>query len=219
VSVLEAVQQDRVVLAPAAMARVNLLPPEIAERARFRRIQLGLGAGLVSAVAVVVALQLSAGAEVREAEAAQAAAASRGAELQAAAGEFAEVEAVYARAAAARAVLAEAMGQEVRFSSFLRDLSLTVPDDVQLADTTFTQAVGPDPDGGIGTVTFSGIAASHDDVAVWLETLAAQQGYANPTISGSTAEVAEGRRKVTFTSSVSLTPDALSHRYSTPAGG
>ena len=212
---------DQTVLTPGPplLPRVNLMPPEIAERVRFRRIQAGLGAGLLSTVAVVAALHLAAAGEVSDAEAEQAAATRRGAALAAQTAQFRDVEDVYARTASAQQVLASAMGQEVRFSQFLHDLSTTVPRDVHLTETTFTQTEAPTADGGIGTVSFSGVARSHDDVAVWLETLAAQKGYTNPTFTGSTAEVQDGRRRVTFASTVTLTADALSGRYGAPAGG
>ena len=44
------------VLTAAPLPRVNLLPPEIAEHRRFRRIQVGLGAGWVTGAATGVGL-------------------------------------------------------------------------------------------------------------------------------------------------------------------
>lgn len=221
-SVLEtAPEREQTVLTPGPppLPRVNLLPPEIAERKRFQRIQAGLGAGLLTAVAVVALLHLDAAGDVADAEDEHAAAAARGAALAEQTAEFADVEAVYARTAAAQDVLHRAMGQEVRFSEFLHDLSVTVPEDVWLQETTFTQDETATASGGIGTVSFTGAARSHDDVAVWLETLATQDGYTDPTFTGATAADVNGRRTVTFTSTVTLTADALSRRYTAPAGG
>jgi Tfp pilus assembly protein PilN len=98
---------------------------------------------------------------------------------------------VYAQAAAAEAMLTEAMGEEVRYSRFLSDLSLTVPENVWLKSLTFTQADAATPAVGatepaIGSVTVTGVGFSHDDVAVWLESLAGQSGYTNPYFSSST---------------------------------
>ena len=69
----------------------------------------------------------------------------------------------------------------------------------------------------------SGTAYSHRDVAVWLEALNAQEGHAGATLQSATERRLDDpdlpdRTVVDFTSSVSLTPDALSDRY-TRAGG
>jgi Tfp pilus assembly protein PilN len=205
------------------LPKVNLLPPEIAEQARFRRIQVGLGGGLLAAVGVVALLYVSAVGGVNEASTELAASTATGTQLQAESAKYSDVTAVYARAAAAEAMLTMAMGEEVRYSQFLNDLSLTVPDNVWVKNVSFAQgAVAPAvgaTEPGIGTVTFSGVGFKHDDVAVWLESLASQKGYANPYFSNSTAGLIGTRKTVDFTSTVTLTPDALSERYTAPAGG
>jgi Tfp pilus assembly protein PilN len=141
-----------------------------------------------------------------------------GSQLQAENAKYAEVTAVYAAAAAAEAMLTQAMGEEIRYSQFLNDLSLTVPEKVWLKNVTFTQVATPPALGatepGLGTVTFTGVSYSHNDVAVWLESLAKQQGYKDPYFSAST-EVLIGKRKaVDFSSTVALTPTPC--RSSTP---
>jgi Tfp pilus assembly protein PilN len=120
-------------------------------------------------------------------------------------------------------MLTEAMGQEVRYSGFLSDLSLSVPENVWLKSLTFTQApttasVGS-TEPGVGTVTVSGVGFSHDDVAVWLESLAGQKGYTNPYFSSSTETLIGSRTVVDFESTATLTSEALSREYTTPAGG
>ena len=206
-----------------ALPKVNLLPPEIAERARFRKVQAGLGGGLLAAVGVVALLYVGAVGSVNDAQAELDTATAQGAALRAETAKYADVKAVYARAAAAQAMLTQAMGEEVRYSQFLNDLSLTVPDNVWLKDVTFAQAPVPAAVGatepGIGTVSFTGVGFSHDDVAVWLESLAKQKGYANPYFTNSTKAFVGSRATVNFTSTVTLTPAALSGRYTTPAGG
>jgi Tfp pilus assembly protein PilN len=148
---------------------------------------------------------------------------AEGTRLQAENAKYADVTAVYAQAAAAQAMLTEAMGQEVRYSRFLSDLSLTVPENVWIKNLSFSQAgaeagVGS-TEPGIGTVTVTGVGFSHEDVAVWLESLAGQQGYANPYFSSSTEGLIGTRTTVTFESTATLTADALSGAYTAPAGG
>jgi Tfp pilus assembly protein PilN len=115
------------------------------------------------------------------------------------------------------------MGEEVRYSQFLNDLSLTVPEKVWLENVTFTQAAVPPVLGstepGLGTVTFTGVGYSHEDVAVWLESLAKQQGYKDPYFSSSTEVLVGTRKAVDFASTVTLTSDALSEQYTAAAGG
>lgn len=200
---------------------VNLLPPEIAEREHFRRVQLGLGAGLLAVAGVVAALQLGATGSVQEAERSLQSAVGRGAELSASSAQFADVQDVHDTADAARAVLVQAMGDEVRFSAFLDDLSQTVPRNVWLKDVTFSQTpptaqtapAGPGATADIGTVSFTGVAFDHDDVAAWLESLAEQEGYADPYFTESTTGLIGSRRTVSFTSTVTLTSEALSRRW------
>ena len=205
------------------LPRVNLLPPEIAQAARFRRIQLGIGGGVLAALGTVTLLYVLAVGSVNDATTELEAATATGTQLQAQNAEYAEVTAVYAAAAAAEAMLTQAMGEEVRYSRFLNDLSLTVPEKVCLKNVTFSQVATPPALGstepGLGTVSFTGVGYSHDDVAVWLESLAKQKGYKDPYFSSSTEVLMAKRKAVDFTSSVALTSDALSKKYTAPAGG
>jgi Tfp pilus assembly protein PilN len=225
-SVLSDLQQETaqpVGVGLAALPKVNLLPPEIAERVRFRRIQVGLGSGVLAAVGVVALLYVVAAASLNDANSELATEQATGAQLRQETAKYADVTAVYAQAAAAEAMLTEAMGQEVRFSQFLNDLSLSVPENVWVTNVSFAQApVAPalgSTEPGIGTATFTGVGFKHEDVAVWLESLAKQQGYANPYFSNSTEALIGTRKIVNFTSTVTMTPDALSKRYTAPAGG
>ena len=137
---------------------------------------------------------------------------------------------MYAQAAAAEAQLTLAMGQEVRYSQLLNDLSLSVPENVWVKNITFAQgdpAVAPVAAGtalpgvepGIGTVTFSGVGFSHDDVATWLDSLATQKSYADPYFSNSTETLIGTKTAVDFNSTTTLTSAALSGRYTAPKGG
>src|SRR5690242_19946726 len=120
-------QTDNTV-ALGALPRVNLLPPEIAEGRRLRRIQLGLGGAVLGAVGVVALLYVGAVGGVSSAQSDLDAATAKHSALQAQTAKYREVTAVYARAAAAQTLLTQAMGQEVRYSQLLNDLSLSVPE-------------------------------------------------------------------------------------------
>jgi Tfp pilus assembly protein PilN len=207
----------------ATLPRVNLLPPEIGEARRFRRIQYGLCSGVALTAAAVALLYVAAVGSVGDASTELQAATAENTRLQSAAAEYADVTAVYARAAAADGMLTEAMGQEVRYSELLGGLSLSVPENVWLRSLSFGQAPTPAALGstepGIGTMTVSGVGLSHEDVAVWLESLAGQTGYTNPSFSTATEALIGERTVIEFTSTATLTPEALSREYTTPAGG
>jgi len=209
-----------------SLPRVNLLPPEIAETRRFKRIQVGLGATVVGAVGIVALLYISASSGVSGAQAKVDAAQAQTASLRAESARYSGVTDVYAQADQAQAMLSRAMGQEVRYSQLLNDLSLSIPSNVWIKNLVFTQDAGTGAAAtttpGIGTLTVTGVGFSHDDVAVWLESLADQNDgktYADPYFSNSTETLLGTRRTVNFTSSATLTPQALSHRYDHPVGG
>ena len=207
----------------ALLPRVNLLPPEIEERKKLKQIQVGLGAAVLASVGVVGVLLMAANGSLSSANEELATATAQNTQLKSEAATYANVTAVYAQAAAAQALLTQAMGEEVRYSRFMNDLSLTVPDNVWVKSVSFAQAAAPAAAGstepGIGTVTFNGVGFSHDDVAVWLESLATQKGYTNPDFTNSTETLIGTRKTVTFTSTVQMTAAALSGRYTKPLGG
>jgi Tfp pilus assembly protein PilN len=206
------------------LPRVNLLPPEISEGAKFRTAQMVMGLAVLSSFVVVGALwYLSSG----DASAAQddlnsAQTASTG--LQAKVATFAQVPVVYAERATAKAQLDQAMSQEIRYSFVLNDLSLTMPPGVWLTTVTISQPV--DAPGTVkgawgnladGTVTLSGQANNLPQVAGWLEALARQSPYTDPylssTQSSSAGAGAASTTGYTFSSTVSLSAKALSNRY------
>jgi Tfp pilus assembly protein PilN len=205
-----------------SLPRVNLLPPEIEERKRFRRVQVGLGGAVAGAVGLVVLGLVAATGSVSAANEELSAATAENARLTAETAKYADVQAVYAQSAAAQAMLTEAMGQEVRYSRFLSDLGLSVPEHVWITSLSYQQAP-VDPavgatEPGVAKLTVSGKGFSHEDVALWLESLAGQSTYTNPYFSTSTEGLIGTRKVVDFTSTATLTPDALSGRYSQPAG-
>jgi Tfp pilus assembly protein PilN len=222
----------------AHFPRVNLLPPEIEEARRFRRVQAGLGAAVAGTVVVVGLLYALASGQAADAQTELDAATARHTALQQKASEYANVPAVYAQVAAAKAQVGEAMGQEVRWSFFLNDLSLKIPQRVWVTSMNVTQNVAaaggpgtaaaaqgagagdanPLATAGIGQVTFEGNAMNHNDVASWLDSLARQHGYADPYFTMSEKTDIGDHKVAHYQSSVTLTDEALSGRYTEKAG-
>lgn len=208
----------------ATLPSVNLLPPEIAEQRRFRRMQVAMGSAVVVAIAAVAGGWMLAHGSVNDAQSQLDAANATKTDLQHQIATYSNVKQVYADVAAHEAMLTTAMAGEIQWSHYLNDLSLKVPDNVWLTQISAeTGAAGspaaPAAQAKIGTVTFAGVALSHDDVATWLESLATENGYANPYFSNSTEAEIGGQKVVNFSSTVDLTPDAHSGRYTKPAGG
>lgn len=222
-------QGTTAVVAPATLPSVNLMPAEIAEAARFRRFQLAMGAAVVGAIAIVGALYVHDKSAVSDAQSQLTAAQAAHTAAQNQLNSLSSVSDVYAQVAAKEAMVTQAMGQEVDWSTYLSDLSLRIPDNVWLTNLQVTQnatgltATAPPPAGSltpasIGTITFGGVAFSHDDVATWLDMLAKEKGFANAYFSNSTKATIGTKSVVNFTSSVNVTDAAKSGRFTKPAG-
>ena len=206
------------------LPRVNLLPPEIAEKAAFRKVQVGLGSAVLATVGIVGLLFVSASHGVSSAQSDLDTATARHASLQAEATKYRNVTALYAAADAAQQQLGTAMGDEIRYSQLLNDLSLSVPSNVWFKSLTFAAPTAPSTAPGaaatpsFGSLSITGVGYSHDDVAAWLDSIAGLKTYSDPYFSNSTVALLGLKDTVTFTSTANLTDKALSKRYK-PAGG
>lgn len=215
---------------PRALPSVNLLPPEIGRALRFRRVQRGLCGGVLGAVVLVGLLYVSAVHGVSHADQQLADADSQQRAVQSETARYGGVTATYTRVAAAQALLSSAMGQEVRYSRFLNDLSLSIPANVWVTNLAFSQtsaattstagsaAAASSGVAGLGTVTISGIAYEHADVATWLESLTAEKGYAVVNLQSSTEALMGSKKVVNWSAAATLTQDALSGRYPRAGG-
>ncbi|GAB2694353.1 PilN domain-containing protein [Thalassiella azotivora] len=204
--------------------RVNLLPDEVHEARRLRRTQLAMGGCVVAVLAalgagyVVLAGQTDAAADELAAEQA------RTDVLRAEESEYAEVPRIMAQVDSAKSAQATAMANDVLWYRYLNDLALTYPAEVWLTNLTATVAgpttavapvAGADPlaTPGVGSLTVSGKALAHSDVASWLDVLAGTPGFADAGFSNSTLSEVGGQSIVEFSSDAVVTGDALSHRF------
>jgi Tfp pilus assembly protein PilN len=204
------------------LPRVNLLPPEIAERAAFRKVQGMLGAAVLAVLVLIGLVVMSASRGVTSAEEELAASQSETTRLKKQQASYANVGAIYAAADAAQAQLVTAMGDELRFSQLLTDLSLSIPSSVWVGNVSLATSAPATSLSGkptVGTFTVSGIGFSHEDVALWLEAVANLKTYADPYFSSSSEALLGKRVIVNFSSTASITPAALSGRYTNQAGG
>jgi Tfp pilus assembly protein PilN len=215
----------------AVMPRVNLMPPEIADAERFRRLQLAMGGAVVLAAVVVGALYMHAKSGISAAQQQVNTAQSQNAALQSKLNSLSAVKTTFAEVQTKQQLLQQAMGQEIRWSYMLNDLSLRIPSNVWLTGMSATEttvganATTPVPStvpGGpvsdIGTISFSGVGFQHDDVATWLDALAKERGFTQPTFSSSAETAIGGRGVVDFSTTAVIDVKALSNRYIQKAG-
>jgi Tfp pilus assembly protein PilN len=212
----------------ATLPRVNLLPPEIAEAAQFRRLQTILGVAVGVTILFIGALWFLSRGAVTTAQADLARTQAQTVALQAQVNQYADVPAMAQEVATAKVQLATAMAPEVRWSFYLNDLSLSIPDGVRLTDLAinepFAQALGgttpPTVTGvegglGIGSIAYTGKADSWDSVAKWLQVQSHEWGVTEPwPVQLSTPTDQTTKKTMTdWNSKITVTADALSHRY------
>ena len=212
------------------LPRVNLLPPEIAEARRFKRVQLALGGAVVLSVLAVGGLYMHAHGGVGSAQDELTQAQQDNTRLQAELTRYDTVTAMKDRVELAETNLRQAMGAQVLMSHYLSDLSLILPGNVWLTNVqmsltgptaaTSTNGALPSPD-AIGSISFQGSALSHHDVAAMLSSLAKEKGFADPYFTQSAEAVVQNTDKkvANFKATVNLTVRALSGRYLMPMAG
>ena len=218
------------------LPQVNLIPPEIIQRRRLRHVQAGLGGAGAAALVLLVVLFLLAVASVSSARSDLDRAQADRAAAQRQVDSYAHVRQTYTLVDQARGLLSQAGAREVLWSRYLNDLSLRVPDGAWLTKVTVAPATpttaGPVTASGAATtpgaapaagqpiaqITFDGTALSHVDVARWLDSIAKERGWANPYFTRSEEKYVGVRKTYNFTSSVTVTAEALSGRYAKPAG-
>jgi Tfp pilus assembly protein PilN len=213
------------------------MPPEIAEAARFRRLQLAMGAAVAAAVVMVAGLYMHEHSAVSSARSSLNTAKAQQTSLQEKLNSLQSVAATFAAVQAKQQLLGTAMGQEIRWSFYLNDLSLKIPSNVWLSAVQASESTAPGFSGSpgsatsssaatslsaaantIGTISFSGVGMRHDDVARWLDSLSRLKGFADPTFSSSTETAIGSRGVVDFGSQATVTTAALSNRYTVKAG-
>ena len=200
------------------MSQVNLLPPEILEAQRWRRMT-GLvvagGAVLLGLIFLFYLMQVGTLGGVRDEIEAQEA---TNAQLRQQIADLQRFEDLQVRAQAKQELLAAAFAGEASFSGLLMDMSRVIPSDAALNSLTVTvtppageEEVDPAATGFIGTITTAGEAEGFDTLSTWLTRLEQVQGWVNPWMS-SISRRDEGGTVYTFSSGADLTPDVLTER-------
>ncbi|MBL8928724.1 MAG: PilN domain-containing protein [Kineosporiaceae bacterium] len=205
----------------ATVPRVNLLPPEIIEARRFRRVQRLLGATVLGVVLLGLLGTFWAQHQVGTARAELAVVEARTQQLRAQEAQYAEVPTVRAQVDAARSARAVAMATDVLWYRFLDELSVATPPtvwwdtvDVALLEEGATPAVTDAlAASGIGQVSVTGTAKAYPDVAQWLTSAAAVSGMDVTRLQSAEVSEEPDSPGLAFAATVTVKPEALSHRY------
>jgi Tfp pilus assembly protein PilN len=212
----------------ALIPRVNLLPAEILEARRFRRVQALLLTTVVAAVGVSAAATWWAQTQVDTAREELAAATSEVSRLQAEQAEYAEAPRVIAQVDAATAARRLAMARDVLWYRYMGDLASALPNSVTVDSFTITISDVPVAGGtaapltspGIGTVSVEGKASRFAGVSSWMEALEGLPGTNATTLTTAARDGGEAKddEPVVFTSGATVTQKALSRRFERKAG-
>jgi Tfp pilus assembly protein PilN len=198
--------------------RINLLPPEIRERQRARRRTVAVVAvGLVVLLLLggFYLLQLMRLSDLRDDLEAQQA---QNAQLRSQIAQLQEVANLQQQLADSRELLADLLSNQVYWSGILRDISLVIPGEAWLNGLNGTIAT-PEAEeevaaapGLVGSISFTGFAFDHRDVALWLSRLEDVRGFVNPWLSNSAKTLIGTTTVVNFTNSVDLSEQSLARR-------
>lgn len=220
----------------ATVPKVNLLPPEIFEVRRFRRVRQGLGVAILAVVAGAALATYWAQTEVDAARTDLDTAQSEVTTLQREQVKYAEAPRTIAQVEAAETARATAMTNDVLWHRFLSNVASVTPDgvDIQSMNVALAAATAAQPGQpaaaataapltpvGIGSVTAEGEATSYGRVASWLDSVVRANGLDSSTLTTATLKDASGTAEdspVTFGSGAIVTPKLLSHRYDRKAG-
>jgi len=200
------------------MSQVNLLPPDILQGQRYRRLTLTVlaaGALILALIIIFFLVQVGRLGSVNgDIEAKQ----KTNAQLQSQIDSLQKYDDLQVQAQQAQSQLDAAYAGEVSFSGMLMDLSRVIPSDAYLS--TFSATItGPAPTTGgtttttplIGTMTTGGEAIGFDSLSIWLTRLELVQGWVNPWMPTIAADTAVSNA-YTFTTSVDLTQDVETPR-------
>jgi len=212
-----------------AFPRANLIPDQIAAEAKVRTAKVTLGLAAGASVVLVAGLYLMATSDVNGAQDQLDSAHAQSALLASQAAKYADVPRVRADLATAQAQQASALGGEVRWSTVLKNLGLTIPPGVALNSLQATvSGAAPGAAGaaggtssvlgnpGIGSLQYAGEAQDDARVASFLESVSKNTGVIDPfatQASVANAVGTGGSSLVNFTASATITSKALSHRY------
>ena len=200
------------------MSQVNLLPPEIRQKATVRNQAIMVGIAGAAVIGFIIILYLLQSVALRSANSDLNAQVAVNSGLEHQVADLQPYQDLALELESQQAIVTSAMAYEVSWSSALRDLQLVLPDEMTInsfnGTVTATAAAPPvTPTGGgqpvIGGITMAGESVGSLRLARWLSRLDEPKGWENPWMASATK--GEGDRW-TFTTSVDLFESAVTTR-------
>jgi len=200
------------------MTQVNLLPPEIRQRAIVRRNTLLVGVAGALLIGLMVLLYVMQANNLKKVDDDIAAQETTNTSLQGQADTLAPFAKLKAEADSKGLVLKQVFANEVSMSSLMQDISDVMPSDgylTSIAVTTSAPGAGvPTASGAttfVGDITFAGSVYRLDTFPVWLDRIGSIKGFENAYLD-SYAEAPAGSLLYQFQSGANLSQDALTER-------
>lgn len=209
----------------APVPRVNLLPPEILAARGFRTVQRGLALALAGTVLACGGLVWWAGAGIDGAQEQLDAERAVTTGLRAEQSRYAEVPQVLSAVEAAETARQTAMATDIAWHTVLYDVSVVTPPTMWLQSLTSSvpmpganasaPTAGPLDTPGAGVLTVTGQAPGFQDVADWLDAVDTVEGLDASILDTAVKDVEadDGPPYVTFTTHITVTSDAFTHRF------
>lgn len=201
------------------MSQVNLLPREILQGQKTKRLTLMVIVAGAVVLALIVGFFLLQGTRLGSVNDDIAAQQQQNQQIQDQIDGLQRFEDLQVQAQQKESLLNAAYAGEVAMSGLLMDLSRVIPGDEYLTSFSVTlQTTAPTDTTGVttgttfvGTMSADGEAIGFNTLSVWLTRLEQVQGWANPWMSNISALDAPPD-SYTFSTSVDLTQDAVTQR-------
>jgi hypothetical protein len=205
------------------MSQVNLLPPEIRQKATVRNQAIMVGIAGAALIGFIIVLYLVQSVALRSANSDLNAQVAVNSGLEHQVADLQPYQDLALELESQQAIVASAMAYEVSWSSALRDLQLVLPDEMTInsfnGTVTATAAAPPvTPTGGgqpvIGGITMAGESVGSLRLARWLSRLEQVKGWGNPWMASASKD--EGDRWTFGTTTVDLFESAVTTRGQVP---
>ncbi len=199
------------------MSQVNLLPPEIRQRASVRRLTVAIAlAGVaVLGILIVVYVLFSHNLSNVQTQVSTQQKINQGLQLQKSGLE--KYQTLQTELTAQQTILGTATAGEVDWAGVIHDIQLIIPNQIYLGTLTGTVSLATGSTLTAGQLTVGNLSISGTStnglypIARWVGRLATVKGWANPWVPTMTASGTNitGQNVYTFTTSVDLLPQAL----------
>lgn len=198
-----------------ATRRINLLPPDLAQRRKSRQLAAAIGVAGIGLVAILMLVYGVQELRLRGERSRLEAQEERNDDLRAEVARLEDFDRLQNELQQKTSLLSDLTQQEVRWSVLLADISLVIPSDVWLTNLSGQVRIATGDEGGeedeatLGSIEMNGTTFSHVDAAKWLTRLVGVDGFSFPYLTLSVKASIDETATVNFNSSVQLSEQAF----------